>query len=64
MQATYDRLHVPMSASWRDVVRAARSRIAKRHRRSPAMRQERKRFHRKMLGCHARHQDLVLTFRL
>ncbi len=64
MQGAYDRLRVHVFASWRDVVRAANTRIAKRYRCDPAMREARKRFYREMLGCHQRHQDLVLTFRL
>ena len=64
MQGTYDRLRVHAFASWRDVVRAANGRIAKKHRRAPAMREARKRFYHEMLDCHQRHQDLVRTFRL
>jgi hypothetical protein len=64
MQGTYGRLRVHVFASWRDVVRAANGRIAKKHRRGPAMRRKRKRFYRELLGCHARHQELVLAFRL
>jgi hypothetical protein len=64
MQATYERLRVHAFASWRDVVRAANGRIAKQHRRAPAMKEARKRFYCEMLGCHQRHQDLVRTFRL
>ena len=60
MEATYSRLGVHVHAPWRAVVRAARSRIAKQHRRDPA----RKRFYSEILACHARHQDLVRTFRL
>jgi hypothetical protein len=62
MEAIYSRLGVHVHASWRAVVRAARSRIAKHH--DPALRQARKRFYCKMLACHARHQHLVRTFRL
>jgi hypothetical protein len=64
MQGAYDRLRVHVFASWRDVVRAANTRIASKHRRSAAMREARKRFYRDMLGCHQRHQELVRTFRL
>ncbi len=64
MQAIYDRLHMHVSAPWRDVVRAARGRIAANHRRPPAMKETRKRFYREMLACHARHQHLFQTFRL
>ncbi|MBN8993481.1 MAG: hypothetical protein J0H42_35040 [Rhizobiales bacterium] len=64
MQGTYDRLRVHTFASWRDVVRAANGRIAKKHRRAPAMRKARKRFYYEMFDCHQRHQDLVRTFRL
>ncbi|ABE65057.1 hypothetical protein Nham_4475 (plasmid) [Nitrobacter hamburgensis X14] len=64
MQGAYDRLRVHVFASWRDVVRAANTRIARKHRRGAAMREARKRFYREMLGCHQRHQELVLTFRL
>jgi hypothetical protein len=64
MEATYSRLGVHVHAPWRAVVRAARSRIAKQHRRDPALKQPRKGFYRKMLACHARHQHLVRTFRL
>ena len=64
MQGTYERLRVHAFASWRDVVRAANGRIAKKHRLAPAMKEARKRFYCEMLGCHQRHQDLVRTFRL
>ena len=64
MQGTYDRLRVHVFASWRDVVLAANTRIARKHRRGSAMREARKRFYREMLGCHQRHQELVRTFRL
>jgi len=64
MQGTYDRLRVHVFASWRDVVRAANGRIAKKHRRAPAMRKARRRFYHEMLDCHQRHQHLVRTFRL
>jgi hypothetical protein len=64
MQGTYGRLGVHVFASWRDAMRAANGRIARKHRRGPAMREERKRFYREMLACHARHQELVVAFRL
>lgn len=64
MQGAYDRLRVHVFASWRDVVRAANTRIARKHRRDLAMKEARKRFYREMLGCHQRHQELVVTFRL
>jgi hypothetical protein len=64
MQGTYGRLQIHVFASWRDVVRAANGRIARKHRRAPAMREERKRLSRGMLGCHHRLQELVRTFRL
>ena len=64
MQGTYGRLGVHVFASWRDAVRAANGRIARKHRRGPAMREERQRFYREMLACHARHQELVVAFRL
>jgi hypothetical protein len=63
MQGAYDRLRVHVFASWRDVVRAANTRIARKHRRGAVMREARKRFYREMLGCHQRHQELVLTCR-
>jgi hypothetical protein len=63
-QATYGRLGVHVFASWRAVVRAANSRIAREHRHSAAMREARKQLYREMLGCHQRHRDLVFTFRL
>jgi hypothetical protein len=64
MEAIYSRLGVHVYASWRAVVRAARSRMAKQHRHDPALKQPRKGFYREMLACHARHQHLVRTFRL
>lgn len=64
MQGTYDRLRVRAFVWWRDVVRAANGRIAKKHRRAPVMREARKRFYREMLDCHHRHKHLVRTFRL
>ena len=62
MQDTYGqlRVHVFLCAT----SCAPQGRIARKHRRDPAMREERKRFYREMLGCHERHQELVLTLRL
>jgi hypothetical protein len=60
MQATYGRLDVHVSASWR----AANGRIAREHLRGAAMREARKQLYRERLGCHQRYQELVLTFRL
>jgi hypothetical protein len=64
MYGTYARLRVHVFAPWREVVRAANGRIARKHRRGATMREARKRFYHEMLGCHARHQDLVRALRL
>lgn len=53
MYGTYCRLHVLTSASYREVVRQAFTKIAPHHRRAPAMREERKKFYRVMLDHHA-----------
>ncbi len=64
MLGTYHRLHVRISASNVDVIRAARKRIAKAHRTGLAMRHARKEFYRLMLAHHADAQHLARTFRL
>lgn len=61
---TYNRLNLHVSATGRDVIRAARTKIAEHHRRDPAMREARKAFYRQMLEYHAGAQDLVREFRL
>ena len=51
---TYDRLGLHVSASNRDVIRAARKVIARQHRRDPSKRAARKQFYRDMLREHER----------
>ena len=64
MLGTYHRLGLHVSASPVDVIRAARKRIAKHHRRDPAKREERKRFYRIMLAHHSDARELMRQFRL
>jgi hypothetical protein len=54
MYGTYCRLRVPVWASDMDVIRAARGKIAKHHRRGRATRGARHQFYRTMLDYHAR----------
>ena len=64
MSGTYARLGVHVWATPREVVRAARCKIAAPHRCDPVKRETRKAFYRRMLKEHRQHQDLVLAFRL
>jgi hypothetical protein len=64
MFGTYQRLGLPASASGAAVVRAAREKIAEHHRRSPAMRAERKKFYSIMLDYHRKAQGIVSAYRL
>ena len=61
---TYNRLHVPVTASNRAVIRAARMKIAPKARNHPAFRDARKRFYREMLAIHAKASGLVQRWRL
>jgi len=61
---TYCRLNVPVGASGRDVIRAARLMIVERYRRDPEKRKQRKVFYRKMLAYHDRSLDLAARSRL
>ncbi len=58
MFGTYQRLNVNVMASNMTVIRKARRKIAKKHRSSAAMREERKKFYRIMLGYHADAREL------
>jgi hypothetical protein len=64
MFATYQRLHLHVFASWRDVVRAASTRLAADARHDPARRPARKQFYREMLRHHRESQRIVHRFRL
>jgi hypothetical protein len=58
MYSTYARLGLHVSASSREVIKAARSLIAKKLRRNPQWRPERKGFYREMLDHHLNAQRL------
>ena len=58
MFGTYQRLNVNVYASNMEVIRNARRKIAKKHRSSAAMREERKKFYRIMLKYHADEREL------
>jgi hypothetical protein len=62
--ATYLRLHLPVDANWRAVVRAAASRLAPHARRDASKRQARRDFYRTMLDYHTKAQSLVRAYRL
>jgi len=64
MLGTYHRLNVTIHDDWRAVIRAARGRIAKKARRDPARRADRKRFYRLMLRHHRDAQELAAAWRL
>jgi hypothetical protein len=64
MFTTYLRLHLPVDANWRAVVRAAATRLAPHARSDASKRQERRDFYRTMLEHHARSQSLVRVSRL
>jgi hypothetical protein len=64
MYGTYLRLDVPVWASNRAVIRAARRKLTRSARRDPTKREARKRFYREMLEHHANAQRLVAEFRL
>jgi len=64
MFATYLRLHLPVHANWRAVVRAAASRLAPHARRDASKRQARRDFYRTMLEHHIKAQSLVRMYRL
>ena len=52
MFSTYQRLRLPVWASDREVIRAARKRIAVGHRTNPAKKDARWEFYRRILECH------------
>jgi uncharacterized protein (DUF305 family) len=64
MLSTYHRLNLHVSASWRDVVRAARRKIAKKHRTCRDKSEARKSFYRVMLKHHHDARELCRTFKL
>lgn len=64
MLGTYHRLNVHVFASWRDVVRAASTRLTHEALRDPAKRAARKVFYREMLRHHRDAQELVRVWRL
>ena len=64
MFATYLRLHLPVDANWRAVVRAAASRLAPRARRDASKQQARRDFYRTMIEHHANAQSRVRLSRL
>lgn len=64
MIGTYFRLQLHVSASWREVVRAACRRLDPVARRDPAKRALRKLFCREMLKDHQDAQQLADRFRL
>ncbi|WP_094462441.1 hypothetical protein [Pannonibacter phragmitetus] len=64
MYATYLRLDLMVWDSDREVIRAARSKLAQASVRDPAKRDARKRFYRAMLLQHTESQRLAAHFRL
>ena len=64
MYGTYCRLNVHVSASWRDVVRAASTKLVAETRFTRAHRQVRHMFYRKMLDYHHKEQKLVRHWRM
>ena len=64
MYGTYCRLNVRISASNIAVIRAARRKIAKHHRRAPEKREARKQFYRSMLHYHAEARGIASAYRL
>lgn len=64
MFGTYQRLNVSIWASDRAVIKAARTKIDKSHRKGLQMRSQRKVFYRSMLYYHHKAQELANTFRL
>lgn len=61
---TYNRLRVHVSASDRTVIRAARRKIARKHRRTREHAEGRKHFYREMLRLHHNWQDMCREFRM
>lgn len=64
MYGTYCRLGVNIHALDTTVVRAARQKIAAKHRNSPDKREARKKFYREMLEHHHHDRDLYRQFGL
>jgi len=64
MFAAYLRLHLPVDASWRAIVRAAASRLAPHSYRDASKRQARRDFYRTMIAHHTKAQSLVREYRL
>lgn len=64
MYGTYQRLNLPVWASNREVIRAARRKVAKRFRYGRMMRAARHSFYREMLSYHANAQALCREFKL
>jgi len=64
MFETYLRLHLPVDASWRAIVRAADSRLAPHSYRDASKRQARRDFYRTMIAHHTKAQSLVREYRL
>jgi len=64
MFTTYLRLHFPVDANWRAVVRGGATRLAPHARRDASKRQARRDFYRTMLEHHTSFQSLVRVSRL
>jgi hypothetical protein len=64
MSGTYQRLYLPLSATPRDVIKAARRRIAGSAKRDRAWREQRHLFYRRMLECHRNWQELCRYWRM
>jgi EAL domain-containing protein (putative c-di-GMP-specific phosphodiesterase class I) len=64
MLGTYHRLNLHVSASDREVVRAARLKIDRMFRRDPDVKEARKHFYRTMIDYHHKAQDLCKGWRL
>ena len=64
MFGTYLRLHFPVHADWRAVIRAAASMLAPGARRDSSKRELRRDFYRKMIEHHIAAQGVVYSARL
>ena len=64
MYGTYSRLNLHVCASWRDVIRAASTRLIANARFSRAQRRQRHAFYRQMLDHHRNAGQIVRLWRL
>ncbi|ACB97278.1 hypothetical protein [Beijerinckia indica] len=64
MFGTYNRLNLPVDASWQTVVRAAIKKLDPKSLKDPQLRPDRRTFYRIMLEHHERAQEMVAAYRL